>query len=264
MAAAAPSADSIRAATLRLMSDLKAITADCPPGVSASPLSESDLFTWVASIVGPDESPFEGGIFQLRIQFPDQYPEKPPRVRFITEVGLPLLDEQHAAAAWCEGLPRHLVRCALSPMLTADVSPQLVSGRDALFRHSSGEGHVCHYKRLRLPAVILADRKGSVQSCSGCASFALTPPRGSPCIPPQEPTACKLPLSVSQPRIAPLQDKWKPIYTVGSILTSIQSLLTDPNLASPANPEAARLLATNPKEYKRRVRRLAEKSVESA
>lgn len=85
-AAPAPSADSIRAATLRLMSDLKAITADCPPGVSASPLSESDLFTWVASIVGPDESPFEGGIFQLRIQFPDQYPEKPPRVRFITEV----------------------------------------------------------------------------------------------------------------------------------------------------------------------------------
>lgn len=66
------------------------------------------------------------------------------------------------------------------------------------------------------------------------------------------------------PVAAPPQDKWKPIYTVGSILTSIQSLLTDPNLASPANPEAARLLATNPKEYKRRVRRLAEKSVESA
>lgn len=28
-----------------------------------------------------------------------------------------------------------------------------------------------------------------------------------------------------------LQDKWKPIYTVGTILTSIQSLLTDPNSA---------------------------------
>ena len=39
-----------------------------------------------------------------------------------------------------------------------------------------------------------------------------------------------------------------------------QSLLCDPNLASPANPEAASMLSKNPKEYKRRVRRLAEKS----
>jgi len=61
-----------------------------------------------------------------------------------------------------------------------------------------------------------------------------------------------------------LQDKWRPIYTVGTILTSIQSLLTDPNTGSPANPEAARMLTTSPKDYKRRVRRLAEKSVESS
>ncbi len=30
--------------------------------------------------------------------------------------------------------------------------------------------------------------------------------------------------------------KWTPSYTVSSILTSIQSLLTDPNVQSPANP----------------------------
>ena len=30
--------------------------------------------------------------------------------------------------------------------------------------------------------------------------------------------------------------KWSPSYTVSSILTSIQSLLTDPNVQSPANP----------------------------
>lgn len=31
-------------------------------------------------------------------------------------------------------------------------------------------------------------------------------------------------------------DKWSPIYTVDSILTSILSLLEDPNPDSPANP----------------------------
>jgi ubiquitin-conjugating enzyme E2 A len=59
-----------------------------------------------------------------------------------------------------------------------------------------------------------------------------------------------------------IQDKWKPIYTVSTILTSIQSLLCDPNNDSPANVDAAKLLKTNPKEYKKRVRRLAQKSVE--
>jgi ubiquitin-protein ligase len=37
-----------------------------------------------------------------------------------------------------------------------------------------------------------------------------------------------------------IQDKWSPTYTVCSLLASIQSLLTDPNASSPANPEAAR------------------------
>ena len=59
-----------------------------------------------------------------------------------------------------------------------------------------------------------------------------------------------------------IQDKWKPIYTVGTILMSIQSLLTDPNNDSPANVDAARLLKSDPKAYKKQVRRLAQKSVE--
>jgi len=59
-----------------------------------------------------------------------------------------------------------------------------------------------------------------------------------------------------------IQDQWSPIYSVASILTSIQSLLTDPNPASPANPEAAHMYNTNRKEYNRRVRRVAQKTVE--
>jgi ubiquitin-conjugating enzyme E2 A len=58
-----------------------------------------------------------------------------------------------------------------------------------------------------------------------------------------------------------IQDNWSPIYSVCSILIAIRSLLTDPNCASPANPEAAHLYQTDKKQYGRRVRRVAEKSV---
>ena len=57
-----------------------------------------------------------------------------------------------------------------------------------------------------------------------------------------------------------LAEKWSPIYTVSSLLSSIQSLLTDPNNASPANPDAAKLLANDIKEYRRRVRECAAKA----
>ena len=61
-----------------------------------------------------------------------------------------------------------------------------------------------------------------------------------------------------------MKNMWKPIYTAAMILSSIQSLLTDPNVDSPANPDAASLLSSNPKEYRRRARRCAERSLESS
>jgi len=48
-----------------------------------------------------------------------------------------------------------------------------------------------------------------------------------------------------------IQDNWSPIYSVCSILIAIRSLLTDPNCASPANPEAAHLYQTDKKQYGR-------------
>jgi ubiquitin-conjugating enzyme E2 A len=47
-----------------------------------------------------------------------------------------------------------------------------------------------------------------------------------------------------------------------AILTSIQSLLCDPNPNSPANAEAARLFAENKREYNRRVKDVVERSWE--
>ena len=57
-----------------------------------------------------------------------------------------------------------------------------------------------------------------------------------------------------------LQNQWSPIYDIAAVLTSIQSLLNDPNPNSPANSEAARLYAENVGEYVRRVREVVEQS----
>jgi|SouAtlMetagenome_1021521.scaffolds.fasta_scaffold115219_1 ubiquitin-protein ligase len=58
----------------------------CWQGASAAPLSEENIFVWAATIFGPADTPWEGGIFSLRMTFCDQYPDKPPKVRFTTKV----------------------------------------------------------------------------------------------------------------------------------------------------------------------------------
>lgn len=57
-----------------------------------------------------------------------------------------------------------------------------------------------------------------------------------------------------------LQNRWSPTYDVGAVLTSIRSMLNDPNCASPANVQAAQLYEKDRVEYERRVQETVEKS----
>lgn len=121
----------------------------CIQGCSASPVTDDNLFVWTASVFGPDDTPWEGGIFSLKITFSERYPEKPPRVRFTSEVFHP---------------------------------------------NVYGDGAIC---------------------------------------------------------MDIIQDQWSPCHSVCTLLMSILSLLTDPNCASPANPEAAQVYQNDRKEYNR-------------
>ncbi|KAI5480952.1 hypothetical protein MNV49_006762 [Pseudohyphozyma bogoriensis] len=57
-----------------------------------------------------------------------------------------------------------------------------------------------------------------------------------------------------------LQNRWSPTYDVAAILTSIQSLLHDPNPNSPANAEAAQMFRENMATYVKKVRDTVEES----
>ncbi|TIC20676.1 ubiquitin-conjugating enzyme [Wallemia mellicola] len=66
-------------ASRRLMTEYKQLSTQSLEDsmFTAGPISEDNMFEWEALIQGPDDTPFEGGVFAATLSFPKDYPLAP-------------------------------------------------------------------------------------------------------------------------------------------------------------------------------------------
>lgn len=87
-------------------------------------------------VPGPKDTPYDGGLYQIEINLPDQYPFVPPKMRFVTKVWHPNISSQSGAICldilkdqWSPALTLKTALLSLQALLS---SPQPDDPQDAV------------------------------------------------------------------------------------------------------------------------------------
>lgn len=129
----------------RINKELLELKENSIPNVSAGPIGE-DLFNWNAIIMGPEDSPYDGGRFSLKISFPRSYPFKAPKVKFETQIYHPNINSSGSICLdilqsnWSPALTVSKTLLSISSLLT-DPNPDdpLVGDIANLYKNNINE-----------------------------------------------------------------------------------------------------------------------------
>ena len=104
-------------------------------GVYAAPVTMDNNRHLLGSIKGPEGTPYEGGVFEIDIVIPSQYPFEPPKMKFITKIWHPNISSQTGAicldilkAQWSPALT---IKSALLSLQALLCSPEPDDPQDA-------------------------------------------------------------------------------------------------------------------------------------
>ena len=72
-----------------LRKQLKDISQNDDIGASVGLEDDNNLFQWNVVFEGPTDTLYEGGFFKATLKFPQDYPNNPPEMKFVTKMWHP-------------------------------------------------------------------------------------------------------------------------------------------------------------------------------
>ena len=76
-------------AAQRLMKEYQSLQKNKNSYIEAYPMNESDYFHWEFVLKGPEDTPYNGGVYKGTMDFPNNYPYQPPVMKFKTAIWHP-------------------------------------------------------------------------------------------------------------------------------------------------------------------------------